>query len=52
MEMDILKLVVCSKDMPLKDRVLAGQRYVNNGGNSGVKEIYLEIIKEYNKEIK
>ena len=44
----ILKMAVLNEDMPLLDRIHAGEQYMDLGGNGVVKKKYQELLKEYN----
>ena len=44
----ILKMAVLNEDMPLLDRIHAGEQYMDLGGNGVVKKKYQERLKEYN----
>ena len=44
----ILKIAVLDDQLPLTDRLHAGELYMNLGGNGAVKKKYQELLKEYN----
>ena len=44
----ILKIAVLDDQLPLTDRLNAGELYMNLGGNGAVKKKYQELLKEYN----
>ena len=44
----ILKIAVLDDQLPLTDRLNAGELYMNLGGNGVVKKKYQELLKEYN----
>ena len=51
-ELDDLKLIIMSDEMPLEERLSAGERYISKGGNSSVK-IHVKLLKEeYEKNIR
>lgn len=51
-ELDNLKLVIMSDNIPLEERLTAGERYIEQGGNGGIK-IHVKLLKqEYEKNIK
>ncbi len=51
--MDILRLVIMSHEMPLSERIAAGDQYVNVfHGNGGVKKKYEELLIRYANEHK
>ena len=47
--MYILKLTVMNNDMPLVERIGAGEQYLNNKGNGLIKQKYEELLEEYEK---
>ncbi len=51
-ERDILKLIIMSHDMPIEERLNAGKRYVENGGNSEVKAHYMVLKEKYEEKIR
>ena len=49
----ILKLVIMSPEMPLSERIAAGDIYVNTlNGNGGVKQKYNELLARFAEEHK
>ena len=51
--LSIKRLTIMSHEMPLSERIEAGEKYIKYGGNGEVKAKYnelLEISKEINKE--
>ena len=44
----ILKIAVLDDQLPLTDRLHAGELYMDLGGNGAVKKKYQELLKEYN----
>ena len=44
----ILKMAVLDEQLPLTDRLHAGELYMDLGGNGAVKKKYQELLKEYN----
>jgi hypothetical protein len=44
----ILKIAVLDDQLPLTDRLHAGELYMNLGGNGAVKKKYQELLKECN----
>ena len=42
----ILRLTIVSRDMPLSERIAAGRKYTDDGGNGDVKHLYLELLKK------
>lgn len=45
--LSLLRLTVMSPDMPLSERLIAGKKYAEAGGNGDVKKYYQELIKEH-----
>ena len=50
---DILRLIIMTPEMPLSERIKAGDIYVNKyKGNGGVKQKYNELLKRFAEEHK
>lgn len=49
--MSTLRLTIMSEEMPMEERLAAGEKYVNEGGNGAVKARYRLMIEEYQREI-
>jgi hypothetical protein len=50
---DILRLIIMTPEMPLSERIAAGDVYVNQlHGNGGVKQKYLELLQRFSEEHK
>lgn len=47
--MSILRLTIMSEDMPISERIIAGDKYVKKNGNGEVKQYYQELLKEHTK---
>lgn len=45
--MNNLRLVITSPDMPLSERLIAGQKYIDKGGNGEVKTLFRKLQKDY-----
>lgn len=45
----ILRLTVMSEEMPISERLIAGQKYVKKGGNGDVKKYYQKLLEEHTK---
>ena len=43
--LSILRLTVMSTDMPISERIIAGQQYIDLGGNGDVKKFYENYLK-------
>lgn len=43
----ILRLTVMSPEMPISERLIAGEKYIKEGGNGDVKQYYEELYKEH-----
>lgn len=41
-----LRLTICSEDIPLEERIAAGDKYVKLGGNGAVKKKYESLIEQ------
>ena len=47
----ILRLVIMTPEMPLSERIDAGDVYVNKlGGNGGIKQKYKELLERFAEE--
>ena len=42
--MQTLRLVIMSEEMPLEERIKAGDKYIKNGGNGAIKHFYEEDL--------
>ena len=47
--LSILRLTIMSENMPISERIIAGDTYVKKGGNGDVKKYYQTMIKEHTK---
>lgn len=47
--LSILRLTVMSEEMPISERIIAGDKYVKKGGNGEVKHYYETLLKEHTK---
>ena len=45
----ILRVTVVSNDMPISERLVAGDKYIRKGGNGDVKHYYEQLVKEHTK---
>ncbi|MBR3842556.1 MAG: hypothetical protein IKM38_04705 [Christensenellaceae bacterium] len=46
----ILRLTVMSEEMPISERIIAGKKYIDEGGNGDVKEYYYNhLLPEHTK---
>ena len=43
----LLRLTVMSEEMPISERIIAGKKYIDAGGNGDVKQFYLALIKNH-----
>lgn len=50
--MAILRLTVMSENLPLSERIKAGQEYLDNDGNGDVKAYYENNLKPYDHILK
>lgn len=48
--LNILRLVIMSEEMPLSERIAAGDKYIELGGNGAVKHKYHELLEKLPKE--
>lgn len=47
--LSILRLTVMNGDMPISERLIAGQKYIRRGGNGDVKHYFEELVKSHTK---
>ena len=40
----LLRLTVMSEEMPVSERIIAGKKYIDAGGNGDVRHYYEEIV--------
>ena len=45
----ILRLTIMSEEMPVAERIIAGQEYIDHGGNGEVKKFYQTFVKAHTK---
>ena len=45
-----LQIIIMSEEMPLDERLRAGEEYVNGGGNGAVKAKYRVLLQRYEEE--
>ncbi len=47
--LSLLRLTIMSEDMPVSERIIAGDKYVKKGGNGDVKKYYQQMIADHTK---
>lgn len=47
--LSILRLTIMSEEMPISERIIAGDKYVKKGGNGDVKKYYQKMLEEHTK---
>lgn len=47
--LSILRLTIMSEEMPISERIIAGDKYVKKGGNGEVKKYYQRMLEEHTK---
>lgn len=47
--LSILRLTIMSEEMPIQERIIAGEKYVKKGGNGEVKKYYQKMLDEHTK---
>ena len=47
--LSILRLTVMSPEMPVSERLIAGKKYIDAGGNGDVKHYYETLVREHTK---
>ncbi len=45
--LSILRLTIMSENMPISERIIAGDKYVKKGGNGDVKKYYQKMLEEH-----
>ena len=45
----ILRLTIMSEEMPISERIIAGDKYIKKGGNGDVKAYYQKMLEEHTK---
>lgn len=43
----ILRLTIMSEEMPISERIIAGDKYVKKGGNGDVQAYYQKMLEEH-----
>lgn len=46
-----LRLVIMSEEMPIEERLCAGEKYIKAGGNGQVKAFYKKLQENYLKNV-
>lgn len=46
-----LRLTIMSEEMPMEERLKAGEEYIKEGGNGAVKARYRLLVEKYQEEI-
>ena len=47
--MSILRLTIMNSEMPISERIIAGDKYVKKNGNGDVKKYYQKMLEEHTK---
>lgn len=47
--LSILRLTMMSPEVPISERIIAGDKYIKAGGNGDCKHYYFELLKEHTK---
>ena len=47
--LSILRLTIMCQEMPISERIIAGDKYEKKGGNGEVKKYYKQLISEHTK---
>lgn len=47
--LSILRLTIVEENMPISERIIAGDKYIKKGGNGDVKKYYQQMLKEHTK---
>ena len=47
--LSILRMTLMSPEIPISERIIAGDKYIKAGGNGDCKHYYFELLKEHTK---
>lgn len=47
--LSILRLTIVEENMPISERIIAGDKYIKKGGNGDVKKYYQQMLMEHTK---
>ena len=47
--LSILRLTLMSPEIPISERIIAGDKYIKAGGNGDCKHYYFDLLKEHTK---
>ena len=47
--LSILRLTIVEENMPISERIIAGDKYLKKGGNGDVKQYYQKMLSEHTK---
>lgn len=47
--LSILRLTIVEENMPISERIIAGDKYIKKGGNGDVKKYYQQMLTEHTK---
>lgn len=47
--LSILRLTIVEENMPISERIIAGDKYIKKGGNGDVKKYYQQMLLEHTK---
>lgn len=47
--LSILRLTIMCEEMPISERIIAGRKYSDRGGNGEVKRYYENMLREHTK---
>ena len=47
--LSILRLIIVEENMPISERIIAGDKYIKKGGNGDVKKYYQQMLLEHTK---
>lgn len=50
--LSLLRLCLVSEEMPIEERLEAGRKYVDAGGNGAAKALYKILLEQYENELK
>lgn len=47
--LSILRLTIFAENMPISERIIAGDKYIKRGGNGDTKKYYQQMLAEHTK---
>ena len=47
--LSILRLTIYEENLPISERIIAGDKYLKKGGNGDTKKYYMKMLEEHTK---